>query len=360
MKNILVTGAGGPAGVNFCKSLKISREDFRIIGTDVNDYHMHLMEADVKYKTPRADDDSYLEVLNKIIKKEEVDLVHPQPDIEVFYVGSYRDSINAKVFLPKQETIALCQDKELTSLMLRIKDKPAPKTLPLLKHDKKGEIMNNLKTETINEFFEHLGSPMWVRATKGAGGRGSTIAHTPETVLNWCNYWRSRDKKWDFIAQEYLSGRNIAFHSVWKKGELISSMARERLEYIYPYLSPSGITGTPVVQRTVHDSKINNIGPEVIKTLDPEYDGVACVDFKENRRGDPFVTEINPGRFFTTSFFFTRAGLNLPYIYVKTALEESIKGYIPLYNGLPKDFYWIRHIDCRAKLLRDGTKVGEM
>ena len=42
--------------------------------------------------------------------------------------------------------------------------------------------------------------------------------------------------RWKFIAQEYLPGKNVAVHTLWKKGELIVAQARERLEYIYPYL----------------------------------------------------------------------------------------------------------------------------
>jgi len=361
MKKILITGAGGPAGVNFCKSLGISGEDFYLVGTDINEYHLHLMEVNKQYKTPRADDPKYLEFLQGIIEKEKIDLVHPQPDIEVKYIGKYRNQLNCKTFLPNQLTIANCQDKEFTALYLRLNKIPAPRTLPIIKYNKEEIILDNLNKKNLKMFLENLGIPVWVRATHGAGGRGSTIAYNYQTILNWCKYWINREFKWDFMVQQYLPGRNIGFHSLWKNGNLIVSMARERIEYIYPYLSPSGITGTPVVQRTIHNSEVNEIATQAIKTIDPKYTGVACVDLKEDKEGVPNITEINPGRFFTTSFFFSRAGLNFPYIYVKTALGEEDKlGYITQYNGLPEDFYWIRHIDCNAKLLRNGQQIGKM
>ena len=39
MKKILVTGAGGPAGVNFLRSLHISNEKMELFGTDINIFH---------------------------------------------------------------------------------------------------------------------------------------------------------------------------------------------------------------------------------------------------------------------------------------------------------------------------------
>ncbi|MEM3829344.1 MAG: hypothetical protein QXP36_09055, partial [Conexivisphaerales archaeon] len=201
----------------------------------------------------------------------------------------------------------------------------------------------------------------------GAGGRGSTPAYNKETALSWINYWRTRGMKWDFIAQEHLPGRNIGFHSLWKDGELVTSMARERIEYIYPHLAPSGVTGTPAVQRTIHDNNVNRIATEAVLAIDPNFNGIACVDLKEGRDGVPRVTEINAARMFTTSFFFSYASkvlrkdycANIPYLYVKLAFKESVPE-IPKYNILPENIYWIRHIDAPAKLVKDGKIVGEM
>jgi carbamoyl-phosphate synthase large subunit len=88
---------------------------------------------------------------------------------------------------------------------------------------------------------------------------------------------------------------------------------------------------------------------------------------KENEEGEPCVTEINAGRMFTTSFFFSYASkiirrdyyANIPYLYVKLAFEEKIPN-IPKYDILPENIYWIRHIDAPAKLVKNGKILGEM
>ena len=51
------------------------------------------------------------------------------------------------------------------------------------------------------------------------------------------------------MIQEYLPGQNIAWDSFWYDGKLIASYTRERIEYPFKHISPSGITGTPTVSK---------------------------------------------------------------------------------------------------------------
>jgi len=355
MKRILVTGAGGPAGINFVKSLRVSPEKIVIIGTENNESIIHLSCAEKNYLVPKATDPGYIDSLNKTIIKEKVEFVHAQPDIEVVVISENREKLKANVFLPSKETVRICQDKLESAKAWQKEDIPAAKFLEL--HNE----------SDIDKAFDKLGSSIWIRARYGAGGRGSTPAHSKETALSWIRYWKSRKMGWEFIAQEYLPGRNMGFHSLWKDGELVTSMARERLEYIYPNLAPSGVTGTPSVQRTIHDKTVNDIGTKAVLAIDPNFNGIACVDLKENKEGKPCVTEINAGRMFTTSFFFSYASkmlrkdyyANIPYLYVTLSFKENIPN-IPKYNVLPENVYWIRHIDAPAKLIKNGKVIGEM
>jgi carbamoyl-phosphate synthase large subunit len=355
MKKILVTGAGGPAGINFIKSLRIAPEKMFLIGTEANKHFIHLATTDKKYVVPKATEPNYIDKLNEIIRKEKAEFFHAQPDIEVEIISENREKLKANVFLPSKKAVYACQDKLEATKQWKKNNVPVARFMEL--H----------KDSDIDKALEELGSPIWIRATHGAGGIGSTPASNRETAVSWINYWKARKVAWKFIAQEHLPGRNMAFHSIWKDGELVTSMARERLEYIYPHLAPSGITGTPAVQRTVHDEKINKIGTKAVLSIDPKFNGIACVDLKEDSEGTPCVTEINAGRMFTTSFFFSFASktlhkdyfANIPYLYVKLAYDEKLPK-IPQYNVLPKDVYWIRHIDAPARLVKNGKVLGEM
>jgi carbamoyl-phosphate synthase large subunit len=355
MKRILATGAGGPAGINFVKSLQIAPEKLFIVGTEADEHFLHMIPTEKKYLIPKAKEPNYIDKLNEIIHKEQIQFLHAQTDIEVEVVSENREKLEAPVFLPSKTAVHACQDKLESAKLWKKKNIAVARFIELNKES------------DIEKAFEELGSPLWIRATHGAGGVGSTPATNEQTAVSWINYWKGRGANWRFIAQEHLPGRNVAFHSIWKDGELITSMTRERLEYIYPHLAPSGITGTPAVQKTVHDETINKIGTEAVLAIDTKFNGIACVDLKANAKGTPCVTEINPGRMFTTSFFFSYASkilrkdyyANIPYLYVKLAFKETIPN-IPKYNILPEDVYWIRHIDAPAKMVKDGKVIGEM
>jgi biotin carboxylase len=354
-KRILITGAGGPAGVNFAQSLKLAHKKILLVGTEANAYYAALAATDQVYVVPTAQVPDYIERINEVIRKENLEFVHPQPDAEVLAISENRERVQAEIFLPSRKTVRICQDKFSSAALWKRKGIPVARTLKV----------ND--TADVKKAFAELGSPLWIRARRGAGGRGSTPADNLQTALSWIRYWRSRQPDWKFIAQEHLQGRNIGFHSVWKDGELVTSMARERLQYIYPNLAPSGITGTPSVQRTIHDDKVNDIATHAVLAIDSDFTGIACVDLKEDRDSTPCVTEINSGRMFTTSFFFSYASnkllgnhtANFPYLYVTLAYRERLPT-LPKYNILPENLYWIRHIDAPAKLLKDGETIGTM
>jgi len=111
MIKIIVTGAGGNASINFVKSLRMTQENYHIIGIDINKWHLLSNDVDERYIAPRVTDPDYLNILNTISEVKEVELLHPQPDVEVEFLSNHREEINTKVFLPSKEAISLCRDK---------------------------------------------------------------------------------------------------------------------------------------------------------------------------------------------------------------------------------------------------------
>jgi carbamoyl-phosphate synthase large subunit len=156
------------------------------------------------------------------------------------------------------------------------------------------------------------------------------------------------------MASEYLPGREFAYQSVWQDGELVAGQARERVEYLYGHLTPSGQTSTPAVARTVDEPAVDELARGAIRALDAEPRGAYCVDIKESVSGTAKVTEINAGRFFTTSNFFAAAGLNMPDMLIRCGLGER-----PARCGsspLPPDLFWIRMVDMGYALV-PGDKL---
>ena len=342
---LLLTGCGSPASQNLLQCLRLAPEPFYIVGTDASLHHLEWGELDVAYQAPLTSDPDYLEFLLGLCEAERIDFLHGQPDWEVAFLSAHRERLPAATFLPRPRAICSAQDKFASACVwwhgeLRL-DPP----------------IFIREGSDLEEAAEALGLPFWLRATTGAGARGSCRVVSPEQGGAWVDYWRLSGSTWDFFAQAYLPGREYAFQSLWQEGELITSCARERLEFVFPQHAPSGITSTPVIARSVQEEAVNRIATAAILALDPRPHGIYGVDLKCDAKGHPRPTEINAGRFFTTSLFLAAAGCNLPYVYVCLGLGRAAPS-LPRYDAIPADLYWIRHIDCGQVLVREGNWRG--
>jgi carbamoyl-phosphate synthase large subunit len=291
---------------------------------------------------PRADDPAYLDELNAVVEAEDVEIVHPQPDPEVRLVAARSSEVKARTFLPAAETVELCQDKAASAARLDAAGVPVPRTGHGDVHDAAADVI-----------ARH--GKAWVRATRGAGARASLPVTSVDQAVAWARYWvEARGLAYeDFMVGEFLPGREFAFQSIWRKGQLVTSQARERLEYLYGHVTPSGQTSTPSVAKTIRRDDVNEIAAEAVRAIDPNANGVFCVDLKEDAEGTPRVTEINAGRFFTTSNFLTAAGANMPHLYVRLAYGEQVNGPPP-FNAVEEGLYWVRMVDMGYKLVREG------
>ena len=346
MKRILVTGAGGSAASNFVRSLRLAEVDFHVVGVDASPYHLELSPVDDRYLVPTAGEPGYLDALNELVEREEIDFVHAQPDPEVLELARRRKELRAPTLFPSTQTVELCQDKAAATSRLAETGLPVPQAV-------KVESEEELRAATEELVSAH--GKAWVRAVRGAGARASLPVTTADQAVSWARYWvevRSLDFA-DFMVSQFLPGREYAFQSLWSGGELLTSQARERLQYLYGHLTPSGQTSTPSLARTVHRDDLNELAAACIAAIDPDATGIFCVDLKEDAGGRPLLTEINAGRFFTTSNFLAEAGSNMPYHYVRLGLGETLEE-LPRFNAVDADLYWVRMVDMGFKLVRDG------
>jgi len=352
VSRILITGAGSVGGVNFSRAVKSVNSDLYLVGTDCDEYYIHLALTDKKYLVPRSTEPNYVDTIVNIAKNEDVVFIHPQPeiDVEIFSenIEKFRD---IKLLIPNREVVKICRDKYLTYLKLK-------------------NIVSIPETETyspdvIDKFREKFGSTVWLRARKGAGARLATPITSREQAEYWVNYWIIRGiSKDEFIVQQYVEGRDVAWDSLWINGKLIASFTRERLRYIFPHLSPSRLTGTPTVARIVRDEKINEACIKAIKTIDPNATGFYCVDLKVSSDETPYITEINVKAHTTLalwSFIATKVlkldwRYNLSYHYVSAGIWDKYEEVgTDIY---PEELTLIRHIDAGlVVVLPSGEKI---
>ena len=322
---VAVLGAGGPAGVNTLRALH--KAGHECIAVDDNVAHLPWCEP---YAQIRSVNEVY-----------DADVIIPQPDSLVLWTLQHFDS--SMTLLPDEGTIWACQDKFSTSLAWY---RQGLREHPPLE-------VKEPWPDHINLARDRFGLPFWLRATKGAGAKGAIRVTSGEQAFHWVRFWQSRNSDIEWIAEEYLPGRDFAWSSVWYDGELITSFARERLEYLYPHLTPEGLTGTPTVARIVCDDGVDVTAQAAVLAVDAKPHGIYSVDLKGDAAGTPRPTEINAGRGFTTFGLWSLYSWNFMDLVVRLArdgrswwLTRPDLSEPPKYNALPEGLTLSRHIDC--------------
>jgi carbamoyl-phosphate synthase large subunit len=343
MTKILLTGAGGSAAANVHDALQRSTHSYEVVGVDASPTKLHLSKAGSRFVIPRAGDSGYQDALVTLIEQSGIDVIHAQPDPDVLAIGAVRDELPARTYLPAQSSLEIAADKGAFNAAMALAGVPVPEAFIFTDMESAGEKTRELLSRHPKA---------WTRATSGAGARASLPVSTADQAMAWIRWWieeKSMTAR-DFMVSEFLPGREFAYQSVWHDGRLVAGQARERVEYLYGHLTPHGQTSTPSVARTVDMPRVDQLAQDAIRALDPRPCGAFCVDIKEAVDGTPRVTEINAGRFFTTSNFFAAAGLNMPDMLMRCALGETPPscGTSPL----EADLYWIRMVDMGYTLVR--------
>ncbi|MEO8456467.1 MAG: carboxylate--amine ligase [Chloroflexota bacterium] len=335
-KRILVTGAAGAPALGYVRSLRKSGETFHLIGVDCNKYQLLAAETDERYLVPRASDPSYIPVLRDLIAETGAQLLFAQPDVEITVISRHREELGVKTFLPPHETITLCQDKYKSFDRWQAAGLPVPETRLL--HD-----ATDLRS-ALADFGD-----TWVRAAEGAAGRGSLHTSDYDQALAWID---SHHGWGTFTAARYLSPRSVTWQSIWHNGELIVAQGRERLQWEFADRAPSGVTGITGAGITVRDEQVDETAQRAILAIDSKPHGIFAVDMTRDSAGVPNPTEINIGRFFTTTLFFTFAGLNMPHIYTKLAFGEKPDIPEPRLNPVEPGLLWVRGMDREPMLAK--------
>ncbi len=337
MKRILITAAGGAPAINFTRSLRDSKKDYFLLGIDADPYTIHRAETDSIEICPKATEPDYIDYLNYLIKKYEIDFIHSQPDVEVGVISKNREKLLCKTFLPNPETVKILRDKYQSYVVWSRKGVPVPKTI----------LLNT--PEDLKKAYELFGKDIWIREIEGAAGKGSMASPEYEEAVKHI----SKNNGWGkYTAAERLTQKTVTWMSIFYEGELVIAQTRERLYWEHGNRTQSGVTGVTGTGRTIADELVNRIAKQAIFAVDDKPHGIFSVDMTYHENGIPMPTEINIGKFFTTHYFFTKAGVNFPEIYLSLAFGEQVP-YREVINPLPVGLNWIRGMDKEPVLISD-------
>ncbi|MEY2460589.1 MAG: hypothetical protein QOG30_2419 [Acidimicrobiaceae bacterium] len=338
MISALLTGAGGAAARNVALSLRDGIEPYRLIGVDRDVRFLASAPVDERIPMPPVTAPDYMDRLEALVAEYSVDVVHPQPDVEVQALAGS----GLPHGLPDPEVIRICADKALTNTVLANAGVPVPRAVS----PSDGALDDAWRLLDVE-------GPLWLRATQGAGAKASLPVETGEEVRTWIAYWLRRGLTTeDFMISELLPGNEYAVQMLFWNGDLVGAQGRQRLEYLFGYLTPSGQTSSPSVARISNRSDLYDVGLATVRALSDRPHGVFSVDMKCDGVDTPKVTEVNAGRFFTTSYFLTCVGANFPDLLCRLVAGREITplGVAPV----PEDGrVWVRSVDMLPGLV-DG------
>jgi hypothetical protein len=347
---VLVTSAGTGATSNLVRSLRAGDPSLSIVGCHSDAFLLRKSSADRNALLPAPAHPAYRHALRELIGRMQIDVVMPTTDDDVQAIGELRAGLPCRVFLPRAETIALCQDKYALTKALRVRGVAVPVTCALKSLD------------DVDVAFRRLAPPsrLWCRARRGTGSAAAIPVSTPAQARAWIAYWATMRgvPATAFTLAELLPGRDYACQTLWRAGTPILAKTTERLSYFGGRNNPSGTSSIGGLHKTVNAPAVVATSLAAVRAVDTRATGAFSIDLKEDAGGRPCVTEINVGRFLTGTPIFDLTGRhNMALTYVRLALDQPVD--IADVYDVAEDYYMVRDLDAlpdvfHADALHDG------
>ena len=339
--NLLFSGIGGPTPLGLAKSVKAVWPEHRCIGIDASPWAPSLYQSDVydrTYRVPNAGDEDYWSRIERLVGKEEIDFafVVPETEILVWARRSLTHKLPCPILIPDLKLAEFCFDK-LEVAELLSSHGLAPRTIPV-----------DVSSALANE-FTGIEYPYWIRLKSGAGALGALKISSEKDLVTWLSIHVGRS---DFIASQFLPGRNYACKVLYVKGELIQSASAERIDYLLSQAAPSGISGMCARGRLLNRpdlvSKSKNALETISAHLNTPLNGMFTVDFKEAESGSPLITEINI-RHVSFNEAFALGGANFAETTLRVFFDPKFRGAVS--REFESEDYFVRGVDAPLRLI---------
>lgn len=333
--NVLVTGVGGGGhGEQILKALRLSSLGYTIIGADMSPISKGLVNVDIPYLLPPANDASYIDKLILLCKKHDIKAVFHGSEPELKVMSKNRDKIRAEgIFLPinPADVIDTCMDKFKTVQFL-------------INNGFKFPVSARITSKNDLDNIDFL--PVVLKPSVGGGGSANImLAQTKEELQVFGQYLLTMYN--EFIVQEYVGTPDNEFTvGVLSSmdGDLINSIAVKRM--ILTSLSNrikapnrSGRKELGSVLAVSSGVSQGEIGvfrevTEVCEKIAAKLGSTGAINIQcRFVDGEVYVFEINP-RFSGTTSLRAMVGYNEPDILIrKHLLGEEIQPFFKYDTG---------------------------
>ena len=137
-------------------------------------------------------------------------------------------------------------------------------------------------------------------------------------------YYELRGRCTQVIVQEFVAGEGIIYCSLLCRGELRAEFAYHRIRSVHP-------TGWGAALRvSVSADRLRAGSLRIIRSLDPQWTGLANVEYRVRNDGTPFFLEVNP-RTWNSMALAVYSDVDFP----RMLAEIAERGDVPPHPGYP-------------------------
>lgn len=234
--NIFITAISSNLGYSIYKVLTKYRNYFNIYGGDISNYKSKLFNFENFELLPKASDHNYIEKLNYIINKYNIDLVIPAVEQEIKAI--YNSKLNCEILILDKDTLDIGFNKYKTIELLKKNNIPCP------------------KTEILNKNNICRGFPFIIKGAESYGSKDVFIIK--EEIDLKIFKLKVNDKSYsDFIIQEYIDGEEYTC-CVYKYNSDIKNIILKR-KMANGYTSEGTVVDNHIIEKYILDitSKLN-------------------------------------------------------------------------------------------------------
>lgn len=289
---VLVTGAGGPAGVCVIKILKEmdGKYDF-VMGMDIDPLAPGLYLADKGILGPRADDKELIPKIIELAKKEKIDAIIPTVQEELIHFARYK-----RIF--EKEGIALVISNEHS----------------LETSNNKGKTYTFFKGESFcPKLYDrsNVKFPAVIKPMDSRGGRGFYKVENEDELRVFLAKNDRAFGKDNSVIMEFLPGTEYSTYGFSDlKGKALAAVPIKRIQ----------ANGTSTKAEVVRNPKVEKVAKRIAEML--KLQGPWNIQLMQNGESIKLV-EVNP-RFAGTTTLADYAGLRMADLAIKLFSGQKI------------------------------------
>nr|WP_201469080.1 ATP-grasp domain-containing protein [Microbacterium hydrocarbonoxydans] len=276
---VLVTGAGGPAGVAVIRSL-LRRSDLEVFAADMDGWAsgIYLVPSTHRRLVPPGRDDDFVPAIARMVAEDGLDLVISTVDVELAALAGRREELAPAVLAaPSQDTLSVALDKLLLAERCEATGL-TPRT-----------VLAGPDAQAVDWEF-----PVFAKPRQGAGSRGVRLV-PDRAALD------ALPDDEGLIVQDFLPGEEYSVDVIADAaGSVVAAVPRTRARVD---------SGVAIAGRTVHDEELETAAASIARAIG--LVGVANVQLRRDRADRAVLLEVNP-RFPGALPLTIAAGVDIP------------------------------------------------